>query len=79
MIVCSCNVLTDREIREAVRRARHVPRMPKDIYALVGVEPGCRSCAGELMKIARDALASVPLSQDDSHHVPTDKTMAKGD
>ena len=41
MIVCSCNRITDREIREAARRRS---RTAEAAYATLGCEPLCGCC-----------------------------------
>jgi bacterioferritin-associated ferredoxin len=41
MIVCSCNVIREDEIREAARKGS---RTPEDAYASLGCEPQCGCC-----------------------------------
>jgi bacterioferritin-associated ferredoxin len=41
MIVCSCNRITDREIREAAHKGA---RTPEQAYAMLGCEPVCCCC-----------------------------------
>lgn len=41
MIVCSCNVIRDEEIREAARKGS---RTPEDAYATLGCAPVCCCC-----------------------------------
>jgi bacterioferritin-associated ferredoxin len=41
MIVCSCNRITDREVRDA---ARNGARTPEQAYATLGCEPQCGCC-----------------------------------
>jgi bacterioferritin-associated ferredoxin len=41
VIVCSCNVIREDEIREA---ARNGSRTPEEAYATLGCEPVCCCC-----------------------------------
>jgi bacterioferritin-associated ferredoxin len=41
MIVCVCNRITEKEVREA---ARHGARTPESAYATLGCEPQCGCC-----------------------------------
>ena len=41
MIVCVCNRITEKEVREA---AREGSRTPEDAYATLGCEPQCGCC-----------------------------------
>ena len=41
MIVCVCNAITEKEVREAARQGA---RTPEDAYARLGCEPQCGCC-----------------------------------
>ena len=41
MIVCSCNVISEKEVREAARKGA---RTPEAAYATLGCEPLCGCC-----------------------------------
>ena len=41
MIVCVCNRITEKDVREAARRGA---RTPEDAYARQGCEPQCGCC-----------------------------------
>ena len=41
MIICLCNRITEKEVREA---AREGSRTPEDAYATLGCEPQCGCC-----------------------------------
>ena len=43
MIVCSCNVISDREIRNAAFAA-HAPAGMTEVYRRLGRTPGCGRC-----------------------------------
>ena len=66
MIVCSCNVIREEEIREAARaRAR---RTPEAAYATLGCEPQCCCCldyAQELIDEERAASVRASASSPD--------------
>lgn len=55
MIVCSCNVLSDTEIRDAVN-GRTCPRTPGAVYKCLGCRPNCGSCIATLRTIINEAL-----------------------
>ena len=41
MIVCVCNAITEREVRDLARAGA---RTPEEAYAALGHEPQCGSC-----------------------------------
>ena len=41
MIVCVCNAITEKEVREAASQGA---RTPEDAYARLGCEPQCGCC-----------------------------------
>ena len=53
MIVCSCNVLSDTEVRSAIARARPRPRM-SHIYASLGCAAECGRCASTIKTIREE-------------------------
>jgi bacterioferritin-associated ferredoxin len=54
MIVCSCNVLTDKAVRTAV--SADMPQTPGQVYGCLGCSPQCGRCARTIKKIMTDAL-----------------------
>ena len=56
MIVCSCNVLSDQDVRNAVRAAEDLPRNPKQIYGCLGCSAECGRCARTIKTIIDEAL-----------------------
>jgi bacterioferritin-associated ferredoxin len=56
MIVCSCNVLSDRDIREALN-SEQIPRSPAEIYDCLGCSPQCGRCAPTLRRIMDQTIA----------------------
>jgi bacterioferritin-associated ferredoxin len=62
MIVCSCNVLSDHDVRTAVT-AEARPRSPGQVYGCLGCSAQCGRCARTIRKIMDEALgvaASAP-------------------
>jgi bacterioferritin-associated ferredoxin len=56
MIVCSCNVLSDHDVRNAVSAASDLPRNPKQIYSCLGCSAECGRCARTIKTIIDEAL-----------------------
>lgn len=55
MIVCHCNVLTDRQIRDAISNGA---RRPSDTYAACGCRVQCGACVAEMRDLIRAGLAA---------------------
>jgi bacterioferritin-associated ferredoxin len=53
MIVCSCNVLSDRDVRAAL--AAGVPRTPCQVYGCLACTPQCGRCARTIRRIIDEA------------------------
>ena len=58
MIVCSCNVLTDHDVRDAVSAADDLPRNAKQIYGCLGCSAECGRCARTIKTIIDEALGA---------------------
>jgi bacterioferritin-associated ferredoxin len=56
MIVCSCNVLSDHDVRSVVHAASDLPRNPKQIYGCLGCSAECGRCARTIKAIIDEAL-----------------------
>ncbi len=56
MIVCSCNVLSDHDVRSAVSAAEDLPRSAKQIYDCLGCSAECGRCARTIKTIIEEAL-----------------------
>ncbi len=54
MIVCSCNVLSADQVRDAV--AAEAPRTPAQVYGCLGCSPQCGRCVRSIRKIMDEAL-----------------------
>jgi len=57
MIVCSCNVLSDDDVRNAVN-ASNTSRAHKQIYGCLGCSAECGRCARTIKTIIDDALGA---------------------
>jgi bacterioferritin-associated ferredoxin len=56
MIVCSCNVLSDSDVRSACTRA--APRTTGEVYGCLGCSPQCGRCARTIRQIMDEALGA---------------------
>jgi len=68
MIVCSCNVLSDRDIRNAVaaERTRSISRL----YGGLGCRARCGRCARTIRRLTDETLGAVQAPGCDSVHEP---------
>jgi bacterioferritin-associated ferredoxin len=55
MIVCSCNVLSDRDVRETLTRDA-APRTTCQVYRCLGCSAQCGRCARTIRRIMNEAL-----------------------
>ena len=58
MIVCSCNVLSDQDVRSAVVSADNTPVNAKQVYHCLGCSAECGRCARTIKSILDEALAA---------------------
>ena len=56
MIVCSCNVLTDGDVKACLGPGPGCPRTPAQVYRCLGCSPNCGRCARSIRSIMDDAL-----------------------
>ena len=66
MIICSCNVLSDHDVRTAVRTA--APHTTFQVYGCLGCSAQCGRCAQTIRKIMDEALAG---SRSRPEHTPS--------
>ena len=57
MIVCSCNVLTDHDVRAAIG-AEQTPRTTGQVYGCLGCSIQCGRCARTIRRIIDEAIAA---------------------
>ncbi len=60
MIVCSCNVLSDKDVRSAVEA--EAPRSTSQVYGCLGCSAQCGRCARTIRKIMDEALDAASVS-----------------
>jgi len=60
MIVCSCNVLSDHDVRSVVETAQNqrLPRNAKQLYGCLGCSAECGRCARTIKTIIDEALGA---------------------
>jgi bacterioferritin-associated ferredoxin len=66
MIVCSCNVLTDGEVKSCLDGSAGAPRTAAEVYAALGCAPRCGRCAPTIRGLVREHAASGCCSDDRS-------------
>jgi bacterioferritin-associated ferredoxin len=66
MIVCSCNVLSDHDVRTAVS-GETTPRTAGQVYGCLGCSPQCGRCARTIQQIMDETLGSVVCRQAQRH------------
>jgi bacterioferritin-associated ferredoxin len=64
MIVCSCNVFSDHDVRSAVTTADDKPVTCGQVYGCLGCSPQCGRCARTIRKIMDEALKACPVPAD---------------
>jgi bacterioferritin-associated ferredoxin len=57
MIVCSCNVLSDHDVRSAVCSEGGNARTTGEVYGCLGCSAQCGRCARSIKKIITEVLA----------------------
>ena len=57
MIVCSCNVFSDGEVRSCLNPGPDCPRTPAQVYRTLGCGPQCGRCATTIRTIMDQAIA----------------------
>jgi len=60
MIVCSCNVLTDHDVRGTLSGGHTAPRTAGEVYHCLGCSAQCGRCARTIRRIMDEALAAEP-------------------
>ncbi|MET0430203.1 MAG: (2Fe-2S)-binding protein [Microvirga sp.] len=57
MIVCSCNLLSDGDVKACLTPGPGCPRTPAQVYNCLGCSPNCGRCARTIRSIMDKALA----------------------
>jgi bacterioferritin-associated ferredoxin len=58
MIVCSCNVFTDHDVRGTLSGDENAPRTAGEVYTCLGCSAQCGRCAQTIRRIMDEALAA---------------------
>jgi bacterioferritin-associated ferredoxin len=58
MIVCSCNVLTDHDVRSTLSGDDAAPRTAGEVYGCLGCSAQCGRCARTIRRIMDEALTT---------------------
>jgi bacterioferritin-associated ferredoxin len=69
MIVCSCNVFSDRDVRSAIDNASARPATANQVYGCLGCSPQCGRCARTIRRIMDESLAGCCKQQEACAHV----------
>jgi bacterioferritin-associated ferredoxin len=56
MIVCSCNFISDQDVRAAVAESSDAVRYAKQVYGCLGCSAECGRCARTIKAIIDEAL-----------------------
>ena len=71
MIVCSCNVLSDHQVRSAVAKSALPPRMSQ-VYGRLGSSAQCGRCAHTIKRIldglSNNAIGAVTATASPPQH-----------
>ena len=62
MIVCSCNVLSDHDVRGVVTDTKQPPRTAGQVYGCLGCSAQCGRCARTIRQIMDEALGACAKS-----------------
>jgi bacterioferritin-associated ferredoxin len=65
MIICSCNVLTDHDVRSAVAMGRQGRRNAAQLYGCLGCSVQCGRCARTVLRIMDEAQLASPSRDSD--------------
>lgn len=58
MIVCSCNVLSDQDVRATLGVGATAPKTTGEVYLCLGCNPQCGRCARTIRRIMDEMLAA---------------------
>jgi bacterioferritin-associated ferredoxin len=58
MIVCSCNVLTDQDVRATLSGDRVAPRSAGEVHGCLGCSTQCGRCLRTIRRIMDEALGA---------------------
>jgi bacterioferritin-associated ferredoxin len=62
MIVCSCNILSDVDVKACLKLGPDCPRTPAQVYRCLGCSPNCGRCVRTIRTIMDKALADAGIA-----------------
>jgi bacterioferritin-associated ferredoxin len=74
MIVCSCNVLSDHDVRAALA-GKEKPRTTNEVYGCLGCSPRCGRCRVTIRSIMDQAMAVAQAPQPEDGQARPDGCM----
>jgi len=66
MIVCSCNVLSDHDVRTAVAESGNAPRCVNEVYGCLGCSAECGRCARTIKTIIDETVGLSAKAPDEA-------------
>jgi bacterioferritin-associated ferredoxin len=64
MIVCSCNVISDRDVRTCIKPCGASADRARDVFRCLGVSPKCGRCVRNIQALFdREARAGGPAAE----------------
>ena len=81
MIVCSCNVFSDHDVRATLKAPEAAPRTTGQVYHCLGCSAQCGRCARTIRRIMNEALdgAAAGCCQDVGRQDSSDRDSSDGD
>lgn len=64
MIVCSCNVFSDHDVRATLKAPDAAPRTTGQVYHCLGCSAQCGRCARTIRRIMNEALDGAACCHD---------------
>lgn len=68
MIVCSCNVISDRQVFSVVAAAQHRPPAISQVYAGLGCRAQCGRCVPAIKKLRDEWRTAAAARREEPWH-----------
>jgi bacterioferritin-associated ferredoxin len=65
MILCSCNVISDRDVRACVKPCGASAERARDVFRCLGRAPKCGRCVRNIQALFDRETAAAPVAQPD--------------
>jgi len=83
MIICSCNVLSDEQLRNAAKEMRADPNgkvpTPGAVFRKLGCRPRCGGCFPSVIELIHEKAADEPAGSEYGKSKPAAKRNNKGE